>query len=51
MALAIFLVKDGIPLEDADKEIITNPVASDKLGELNKDELLEVKKEITDALI
>ncbi len=49
VAVAIYACMDGKPLKDEDKKIIDIPMCSDKLGELPKDELLIIKKDITSA--
>ncbi|MCF7820705.1 MAG: hypothetical protein K9M44_04535 [Candidatus Pacebacteria bacterium] len=50
VATAIYAVKNGKPLKSEEKEIVDMPICSGKLGELNKEELLTVKKAITQAI-
>ncbi|MCK5062166.1 hypothetical protein KAR28_06510 [Candidatus Parcubacteria bacterium] len=50
VAVAIYAVMDGKPLQDQDKEIVSSPKCSGKLGELSKVELSETKKAITQAM-
>lgn len=50
VAVAIHACLDGSSLKDEDKEIVGSPECSGKLGELSKEELLVVKKEITQAI-
>jgi len=47
VAVAIYAVKDGQPLTDVDKRLVTQPICSGKLGTLNKTELASIKKSIT----
>ena len=47
VAVAIYAVMKGKPLSREDKEPISGPVCSDRLGELSKEELVEIKKSIT----
>lgn len=50
VALALYAVKQGQPLTDADKQIVHHPVCSGTLGTLSADELLETKKTISFCL-
>lgn len=50
VAVAIYAVMDGKLLKDEDKEVISNPECSGNLGELNKKDLSENKKAITQAM-
>lgn len=50
VALAIYVVLDGKPLEAEDKKQVLNPICSGRLGTLNDKELSVLKKTITDAL-
>jgi hypothetical protein len=50
VAVAIWAVANGKPLNEEDKKIIDQPVCSGKLGKLNKNELAALKKSITDAM-
>jgi len=50
VALAICAVKKGGTLTDDDKRQFSQAISSGRLGELNRDELSKVKKEITGAL-
>lgn len=50
VAVAIHACLDGASLKNEDKEIIGSPECSGKLGELDKEELSAVKKEITQAI-
>lgn len=50
VALAIFVVMDGKPLTDEDKKIVDTPTCSGNLRNLNKEELTEIKKSVTDAI-
>ena len=50
VAVAIFAVTGGKELSKEDKELIGYPECSRRLGELNKDELSEIKKSITLAM-
>ena len=50
VAVAIYAVRGGKPLEEKDKEIIDSPECSGRLGELSKEELAATKKSITAAL-
>ena len=47
VALSIYAVMGGKKLSQEDKELVSGPVCSGKLGELNKTELAETKKAIT----
>ncbi len=50
VALSIYAVKEGKALTAEDKEVVTSPVCSGKLGILGKSELSIIKKSITDTL-
>lgn len=50
VAVAIYAVKEGKPLTDEDKRLVSQAACSGRLGELNKEELSAVKKEITGAM-
>jgi len=50
VAVAIYAVMDGKKLSKEDKELVSSPVCSGKLGELSKEELAETKKAITSAI-
>ncbi|MBL7155078.1 MAG: SWIM zinc finger family protein [Candidatus Portnoybacteria bacterium] len=50
VAVAIYAVMNGNKLSQKDKELVGSPKCSDKIGELNKKELTEVKKAITAAM-
>ncbi len=50
VAVSIYAVMDGKKLSKEDKEIVSSPVCSGKLGKLNKQELTETKKAIASAM-
>jgi hypothetical protein len=50
VAVAIQAVMDGKKLSEKDKQITEVPKSSGKLGELDKQDLSEIKKKITEAL-
>jgi len=50
VAVAIHACLDGKKIKKEDKEIISGPECSERLGELSEGELVEIKKLITDAL-
>jgi len=50
VAVAIYAVMGGKKLSKEDKELVSSPVCSGKLGELSKEELAETKKAITSAI-
>lgn len=50
VALAIYAVKGGKPLTDEDKRQVLRVTCSGRLGELSKEELSEIKNEITGAI-
>jgi len=50
VALAIYAVKEGKPLTDEDKWLVSQITCSGRLGELNKEELTATKKGITGAM-
>lgn len=50
VAVSIYACLDGKKLSDEDKELVSSPVCSGKLGELSKTELAETKKAITSAM-
>lgn len=50
VALAIYAVMRGEPLTDEDKQLISSPTCSGRLGALNKEELAAIKKSITSAM-
>ena len=50
VAVAIYAVMEGKKLSDKDKELVSSPVCSGKLGELDKEELAQSKKAITSAI-
>jgi len=49
VALAIYAILRGKPIPEKDRQTITSPISSGKLGELSKEESSDVKKKITDA--
>ncbi|MFA6536964.1 MAG: hypothetical protein WCT18_01035 [Patescibacteria group bacterium] len=51
VALSIYAVMGGKELRKEEKELIDEPVCSGKLGELCKEDLIKVKKEVTSAMI
>lgn len=50
VAVAIFAVRGGKPLTNKDKQSISSPVCSGRLGGLDKKELATIKKTITAAM-
>ncbi len=50
VAVAIYAVQSGKPLTPDDKQVISSPTCSGRLGELSKVELTETKKFITAAI-
>ena len=50
VAVSIYAVLDGEKLKQEDKEIITSPKCSGNYGELDKEDLLTLKKSITSAM-
>jgi len=50
VAVAIYAVMGGKPLAPADKQVVSNPTCSGRLGELSKGELAATKKSITSAM-
>lgn len=50
VAVALYAVKNGKPLTKKDKQLATKPLCSGKLGNLNKEKLLETKKSITSCM-
>lgn len=50
VAVAICAIKGGKPLTDEDKQRVSQATCSGTLGELSKEELATVKKEITGAM-
>lgn len=50
VAVAIYACRKGAVLENDDKEIIDSPECSGRLGELSKDELIVIKKDISIAM-
>jgi len=50
VALAIYAVRGGESLSEKDKQLIGQATCSGQLGTLNKEELVSVKKSITDAM-
>ncbi len=50
VAVEIYAVVGGKELDKDDKELVDSPVCSGELGELSKEELLEIKKAITSAM-
>lgn len=50
VAVAIYAVKEGKLLTDEDKRLVSQVACSGRLGELNKEELSAIKKEITGAM-
>ena len=50
VALAICAVKNGKKLSSAEKEVISSPKCSGRRGELSKEEIKEVRAEITAAM-
>lgn len=49
VAVAIYAVKEGQPLTDEDKRLVTQPTCSGKLGTLSKEDLSAIKESITGA--
>ncbi|MDD5071783.1 MAG: hypothetical protein PHQ42_03550 [Patescibacteria group bacterium] len=49
-AVSIYACLDGKKLSQEDKELVSSPVCSGKLGELSKEEIVETKKAITLAM-
>lgn len=50
VAVAIYAVMGGEKLTEEDRRLISSPVCSGRLGELNKEELAAIKKAITSAI-
>src|SRR3989344_874325 len=50
VAVAIRAVTGGKPLRDEEKKLVSRPTCSGLLGELSKEELAAIKKEITGAM-
>ncbi len=50
IAVAIYAIKKGKKLNEEEKEIIEELICSEKLGELSKEKLTEVKKTISSAM-
>lgn len=50
VAVAIYAVMNGKKLSAEDKKIVSSPVCSGRLGELNEKQLLQAKETITSAL-
>lgn len=50
IAVALYAVAGGDEIKESEKEFIDTPMCSGKLGEFSKEELQEVKKEITSAI-
>ena len=50
VAVAIYAVIKGKSLSKEEKEFISTPVCSDRIGELSKEELAETKKSITSEM-
>jgi len=50
VALAIYAILRGKPISEKEKQTITSPISSGKLGELSKEKLSDVKKKINGAL-
>jgi hypothetical protein len=50
VAVAIYAIKEGQPLTDEDKRLVTQPTCTGKLGTLNKEELADIKTSITTAM-
>ena len=50
VAVAIYAVKEGKPLNEGDKKLVSGPECSNRQGELSKTELAKVKKSITSAM-
>jgi len=50
VAVAIYAIAGGSKLSEEDKELINGPKCSNILGELDKEELAKIKKEITTAM-
>ncbi len=50
VALSIFVAMNGEKLSDKDKTQVITPVCSENLGELNKEQLAEIKKSFTSSL-
>lgn len=50
VAVAIYAVTGGKPLNEDDKRVVSQPISSGRLGTLNKKELAATKKSITAAM-
>lgn len=50
VALSIYAVMDGKKLTKEEKNLVSSPICSGKLGELDKEELAQAKKAITSAV-
>ena len=50
VAVAMYAVMDGKPLSEEDKRLVSVPLCSGRLGELNKKDLAIAKKGITSAM-
>ena len=50
VALSIYAVMDGKELTKEEKNLVSSPICSGKLGELDKEELAQAKKAITSAV-
>jgi hypothetical protein len=50
IAVAIYAIKKGEKLNEEEREIIEELICNEKLGELSKEKLTEVKKAITQAI-
>lgn len=50
VAVAIYALKNGTPLTDEDKQLVTQPTCSGKLGVINQEDFAATKKSITAAL-
>lgn len=50
VAVAIYAAKEGKPLADEDKRSVSQVTCNGRLGELSREELPAIKKEITGAM-
>jgi len=51
VALAIYAINRGKPLSEEDKQLVTQPSCSGKIGKLSPSELSHVKKSISNAIL
>lgn len=50
VAVAIQACLNGKKISKEEKELVSDPVCSERLGELSKDEIVKIKKSISDAM-